>query len=237
MNDLNAVQARELRIVEDVAAGPVSVRPLRVLLGLPDPWLASDMSDGLEANGVPVLAMVPTTKALLMAIDELRPECIVLDLGLPGSALRCLADLADAGAPPILALGSLDRELDVFSSLSAGAAGYLPTDVSPVGLAAAIRAVVAGEVAIPRRLIGMLVNELRGRGRHHTVHIPPNGERVSFTEREWEVLLLLHQGRTTSEIADRLFVSQATVRSHVATILHRLGVPDRSAARRAIGAF
>jgi DNA-binding NarL/FixJ family response regulator len=90
-----------------------------------------------------------------------------------------------------------------------------------------------GGAAIPRRLVARVVAEFRDHGPRRRAIITERG--YDLTSREWEVLGLVRQGLSTSQIASRLFVSRATVRSHVAALLKKLGVPDREALRRLDG--
>jgi DNA-binding NarL/FixJ family response regulator len=92
-------------------------------------------------------------------------------------------------------------------------------------------AVLEGEAALSRRLVARLINEYRDRGHHRRARLP-SGREVDLTSREWEVLDLLRKHLTTAEIASRLFISEGTVRTHVAAVLHKLGVPDRQSALR-----
>jgi DNA-binding NarL/FixJ family response regulator len=97
-------------------------------------------------------------------------------------------------------------------------------------IAESIRRVVAGEATLPGTLVARLVEEFRDR---EARRVPiANGQSARLTGREWDVLELLREGLTTAEMAQRLFVSQTTVRSHVAAVLRKLRVPDRDAAIR-----
>jgi DNA-binding NarL/FixJ family response regulator len=92
----------------------------------------------------------------------------------------------------------------------------------------AVERVLDGEASLPGNLVARLIDEFRGRERFR-VNLP--GDRaVLLTPREWDVLELMRAGSTTAEIAERLFVSPTTVRSHVSAILRKLEVRDRSAA-------
>jgi DNA-binding NarL/FixJ family response regulator len=119
-------------------------------------------------------------------------------------------------------------ERDLFASIAAGAAGYLLKDTDPARLPAALHGVLAGEAAIPRRLVGRMVDELSGRQRRRV----PLAERggAELTAREWEILELLRKGASTAETAGRLGISQVTVRRHVSEVVRKLQVPDRFAA-------
>jgi RNA polymerase sigma factor (sigma-70 family) len=96
-----------------------------------------------------------------------------------------------------------------------------------------LKGVLRGEAALPRSLVARLIAEFRLReSRDDRRRALETEARTALTNREWEVLRLLGEGRTTAEIADLLGVSAVTVRSHVATLLAKLRVPDRAAAVR-----
>jgi DNA-binding NarL/FixJ family response regulator len=126
---------------------------------------------------------------------------------------------------PIIVLRHFDDPQRFFDCLMAGAAGFCDPAAGPKAIIRTVKAVVKDGVAIPRPMVLPLVEALR-RGRGHIVTTPDGP--VELTRREWEVLLLIRQHRTTQEMADQLFVSNATVRSHVAAVLHKLGVTERS---------
>jgi DNA-binding NarL/FixJ family response regulator len=124
---------------------------------------------------------------------------------------------------------SHDRD-DLLNALRAGAAGYLPKDVDPARLPHALHAVYRGEAAIPRALVTRLVSEFREHGSRRRTIVSEKGH--DLTSREWEVLELLRRGLSTAEIAERLFVTSVTVRTHIASLLKKLDVPDRDGLRR-----
>ena len=94
----------------------------------------------------------------------------------------------------------------------------------------ALQRVLAGEATLPGTLVARLVDEFRDR-EHRRVAVP-DGQAARLTGREWDVLELMRKGAGTADIAERLFVSPTTVRSHVSSILRKLGVPTREAAIR-----
>ena len=127
------------------------------------------------------------------------------------------------------------NDTDLFDSLRAGAAGYLLKDTDPERLPHALRGVLAGEAAVPRRLVSRVLDEFRTHGRRR--RLPLVGRRGrELTSREWEVLEMLREGLTTAQIAERLFVSPVTVRRHISAILSKLEVPDRESALRLLEA-
>jgi two-component system, NarL family, nitrate/nitrite response regulator NarL len=131
----------------------------------------------------------------------------------------------------VVMLADSGDEGDLLAALCAGASGYLPKDIDPGRLPLALQAIVPGDVALPRALLLRLMEEARlSASRRRS----PFSARLAarLTTRESEVLNLLREGLTTSEIAQRLFVSQVTVRTHVCSIVKKLHVPDRKAAIR-----
>jgi DNA-binding NarL/FixJ family response regulator len=109
-----------------------------------------------------------------------------------------------------------------------GAAGYLGKDLDPRRLPVVLRAVLAGEVALPRRFGARLLDELRGRDHRRSILSRRAGR--ALTDREWEVLELLGAGAGTDEMARRTGISPVTVRRHLSSAMGKLGVRDRAEA-------
>jgi DNA-binding NarL/FixJ family response regulator len=149
---------------------------------------------------------------------------------MPGSGIRAATEILDRLPDTAVVMLTVSRnDEDLFDALRAGAAGYLLKDTDPDRLPHALRGVLAGEAAVPRELMSRVIDEFRSQGRRRRVAVP--GRRgKELSSREWEVLDLLREGRTTADIARRLFVSPVTVRRHVSAILRKLDVPDRQAA-------
>ncbi len=122
-------------------------------------------------------------------------------------------------------LTTYDLDEYVHAAIRAGASGFLLKDVQPVQLVEAIRVVAAGDAllapSVTRRLLERFATTLPDRERHP----PPVPE--ALTERELEVLQLLASGCSNAELAERLFLSEATVKTHVSSILRKLGLRDR----------
>ena len=116
-------------------------------------------------------------------------------------------------------------EQELFAVLRAGAAGYLPSGMDPQRLSHTLSRVLDGEVAIPRALVARLVEEFRdGLPQRRSLLL---GEPTQLTSREWQVLDLLRDGHSTSEIAQRLVLAPVTVRTHINAIVHKLGYAGR----------
>jgi two-component system nitrate/nitrite response regulator NarL len=161
------------------------------------------------------------------AVSEMRrlaPDVAVLDLALPGmDAIAVMESLGDStpGARVVVVSASLDSAM-VFRALSAGARGYVPKSASGTEIVSAVNAVARGDVIIPPDLHAGLAGELRLRR--------GAAERPAVSARELEVLRLAAEGMTVNAIAGQLFVSAATVKTHLQHVYEKLGVSDRAAA-------
>jgi DNA-binding NarL/FixJ family response regulator len=150
---------------------------------------------------------------------------------MPGNGITAAAEIsAQLPDTAVVMLTVSQNDDDLFAALRAGAVGYLLKDTDPERLPMALLGVLRGEGALPRTLVARLVEEFRGRGKRR---LSIGGKRkVELTPKEWEVLEGLRDGLSTEEIADRLYVSPVTIRTHVSAILKKLQVPDRAAAIR-----
>jgi DNA-binding NarL/FixJ family response regulator len=131
---------------------------------------------------------------------------------------------AATDGPRVLVLTTFDTDEDAFAALQAGASGFLLKNVPPEELLAAIRVVASGESVVAPRVTRRLLERFAGQ------LSPPqlaDGRLASLTEREREVLLLVAQGMSNAEIAEKLFVAEATVKTHVGRILTKLDLRDR----------
>jgi DNA-binding NarL/FixJ family response regulator len=163
------------------------------------------------------------------AVDEalrLRPDVILMDIRMPHvdgiEATRRLA--AHTGAPRVLVLTTFDLDEYVYESLRAGAGGFLLKDAPPDRLADAVRTIAAGESLLAPAVTRRLVERFVRRPPPETARRERFGE---LTERELEVLRLVARGLANAEIAAELFLSEATVKTHLTRILAKLGLRDR----------
>lgn len=186
--------------------------------------------EALEAAGFEICAEAATAGAAVEAAGSESPDICLLDIRMPGNGIWATAQIAEKVPDTSIVMLTVSRdEADIFEALKAGAVGYLLKDIDPEQLPRALSAVLNGEAAIPQWIVSRLVDELhRKPGRRLRI----GGSRVTLTARESEILNLLLEGLTTAEIAERLFVAQVTVRSHIAALLRKLDVPDRASARR-----
>lgn len=186
----------------------------------------------LESSGFSICAEAADEPQAVRAALRERPDLCLIDAELPGSSIDAIAAIA-TGSPPtavVVVLGaSVDRDL-FLSALRAGACGCLLKGMNPERLPAVLRGVLKGEAPIPREMVGSLVSEYRSQGRVRTL-VARRGP-VDLTRREWEVLRLMADGLSTTQIAERLFIAPVTVRRHISSLIAKLGVADRATAVR-----
>jgi DNA-binding NarL/FixJ family response regulator len=168
--------------------------------------------------------------AVQAALRE-RPHICLLDLRMPGGGVATAweigARLPDA---KIVILTVSGDDADLFAALRAGVDGYLLKTMNLNRLPDALNGVCSGEAAMQRTLVARLLEGFRRREPRWRQPVGVAPGRARLTSREWEVLELLVEGCSTAQIAERLVLSSSAVRVHVASIVRKLGVPDRAAA-------
>ena len=209
------------------------MRPPRVLIADDHAPTRADVRRALEGEGgFVVCAEVADAVAAVDAAVREQPDLCLLDVRMPGSGVAAAWEITSRlpGTKVVMLTVSADDD-DLFAALRAGASGYLLKELEPELLPPALFDVLEGETAIPRPLVSRLVASFRDPAPRRR-RLLAGGHGAELTSREWQVLELLRTGLSSGEIAERLFVSRATVRSHVAAILRKLRVPDREAAIR-----
>jgi DNA-binding NarL/FixJ family response regulator len=153
----------------------------------------------------------------------LEPDVVLMDIRMPNlDGIGATRQIVSSGSPArVLILTTFDPDEYVYEAIRAGASGFLLKDVEPEELVDAIRVVAAGNALLGASVTTRLLERF-GRA---PVTTPPALD--DLTERELEILRLLAEGLTNAEIADRLVVSETTVKSHVSSVLRKLGVRDR----------
>ena len=156
----------------------------------------------------------------LAVAGSVRPDVVLMDLRMPGmDGVTTIGALKKAGsAARVLVLTTYDTDRDVLPAIEAGATGYLLKDTPREDLFRAVSAAHRGESVLSPAVAGRLIGRLRS----------PAAEPLS--QRELEVLTLIAQGGTNREAAQRLFISEATVKTHLLHVYAKLGVRDRAAA-------
>ena len=170
-----------------------------------------------------VLAEASTPDEAVSLAERFTPDVVVMDLqfrsenphdnGASGTArLRALPQ-----PPRVLILTNYDTDADILGAIEAGASGYLLKDAPPDDLLAGVRSAAKGESALAPAVSTRLIKHHQGRGRR-------------LSSREIEVLIRVAQGHTNSQISDELYLSEATVKSHLVHIFTKLGVSSRTSA-------
>jgi DNA-binding NarL/FixJ family response regulator len=201
----------------------------RVLLADEQPSVRSRVKGILESDGIEVCAEAADAESAVEAALRERPDACIVGLRMQGDPLAAISRISEAlpGTAVIVLTVSQSRD-NLVDAVRAGATGYLLQEMNAERIPAAVRGVLSGEAAVPRTLVARLLKEVRTYGEGRTL-AGENGP-VQLTPREWEILNLLGERLSTAEIAERLFLSQVTVRRHVSSVLDKLGVPDREAA-------
>ncbi|MCA1784041.1 MAG: response regulator [Dermatophilaceae bacterium] len=202
--------ATRVVVVDDQAMVRAGFRSL--LNAEPDLEVVGEAANGQEAIDI---------------VGSLRPDVTLMDIRMPVlDGLAATRAIVAAGTPTrVLVLTTFALDEYVFDALRAGASGFLLKDAPAEELAAAIRVVAGGDSlltpAVTRQVIDAFVNMGAGRAR------PPDPRLARLTPRELEVLGLIARGLSNADIAARLFVSEATTKTHVSNFLAKLGLRDR----------
>jgi DNA-binding NarL/FixJ family response regulator len=182
----------------------------------------------LEASGIEVVAEATDGEQAVRLARRERPDVVLMDIRMPNlDGIAATALLAGPGvADPlrVVILTTYDLDEYVFDALAAGASGFLLKDVPPEDLIHGVQVVASGDGLLAPSVTRRLIAEFaQGRRTHKPVPLPG----PSLTPRELEVLELVARGQSNSEIAEALFVSDNTVKTHVTHLLDKLGLRDR----------
>jgi DNA-binding NarL/FixJ family response regulator len=199
--------------------------PIRVFLADDHPVVRQGLRTFLDSrDGIEVIGEAGDGDAAVAAVERLRPDIVLMDLVMPGlggvAAIRQIHERVPDTR--VVVLTSFASDDQVIPAVQAGAAGYLLKDVEPTGLEAAIRLVHEGEALLDPQIAGRVMEEV--------ARPSPGSDLPSLTPREREVLRLLARGLSNRELAETLVVSEKTVKTHVSSILMKLGVHDRTQA-------
>jgi DNA-binding NarL/FixJ family response regulator len=201
--------------------------PTRVLIVDDHPLTREALASLLKAHGFEVAGSASDGAEAIVEAARLQPDLILLDLLMPDmDGITALPRLREA-APncEVVVLTASGTEENLLAAIRAGAAGYLLKTEPPERIAAFLEGVAGGDAALSGSVARRLLDQVRhGNGRGSGV---PDAIASALSARELEVLLLLDEHLGTDEIAKRLFISEHTVRSHVKSLLHKLGVSSR----------
>ena len=209
------------------AALPAGSGPVRVLVADDHPVVRAGLRALLSAEpGLAVVAAAGSGEETVLMARQHQPDVVLMDLRMPGAgglaAIRQLS--ADQPGVRVVVLTTYDSDADILPAVEAGAAGYLLKDTPRDTLVGAIFAAARGETVLAPSVAGRLVNRLRAG--------PPEAPaaRETLSARETEVLMLAGRGLTNAQIGRELFVSEATVKTHLLRAYAKLGVSGRTAA-------
>jgi len=209
---------------------------VRVLIVDDHPLTREALGSLLSANDFDVVGRAAGAIEAVALARELQPQLIVLDLTMPEiDGLQALPDLRDAAPDAeVVVLTASEDEENLLAAIRGGAAGYLLKTEPPERIVGFLRGVTQGEVALSGQVARRLLEQVREGG--HRSGAVPESIASALSARELEVLLLLDQHLGTDEIARRLIISEHTVRSHVKSLLAKLGVSSRREALEKLGA-
>lgn len=185
---------------------------LRAVLQSETDWtVVGEAGDGAEA---------------LVLVDDLNPDLVIMDVRMPGvDGIEATARISAAEDPPrVLVLTTFEVDEYVYEALRAGASGFVLKRVPPAELIEAVRMVAAGESLVFPEMTRPLIERFFSRSRERETSL------AELTDREAEVLLLLARGRSNQEISDQLYIGVETVKTHVRSLLLKLGARNRTQA-------
>jgi len=187
-----------------------------ILSSQPDIEVAGEAADGAQA-----VRLVAQLRAAATPVD-----IVVMDIRMPVmDGVAATRELCRAGdGPRVVVLTTFDTDAEAFASLQAGASGFLLKNVPPEELLAGIRAVANGDAVVAPRVTRRLLDRFAGQ---LLTRSTPDDRLAELTAREHEVLLLVAQGLSNLELAERLSITEATVKAHVGRILTKLDLRDR----------
>jgi DNA-binding NarL/FixJ family response regulator len=202
--------------------------PIRVLVVDDQELVRSGFCVILDAaEGICVVGEAANGEAAVSQVAAHDPDVVLMDIRMPGmdglEATRQITRGPSAG-PKVVMLTTFDLDDYVYEALRAGASGFLLKDSPRADLIAAVRAAAAGDALLAPSVTRRLIEAFARRPPEAS---PSPSQLASLTARERDVLLLLARGRSNSEIAAALFVSEATVKTHVGNLLAKLGLRDR----------
>jgi DNA-binding NarL/FixJ family response regulator len=186
-----------------------------------------------NADGITVAGEAADGAAAVAQAAALAPDVVLMDVRMPGmdglEATRLITAAAPGQQPPkqnprVVMLTTFDLDDYVYEALRAGASGFLLKDSPRGDLIAAVRAAAAGDALLAPSVTRRLIEAF---ARRPAETAPSPSQLAALTARERDVLLLLARGRSNAEIAAALFVSEATVKTHVGNVLAKLGLRDR----------
>jgi DNA-binding NarL/FixJ family response regulator len=201
--------------------------PERILVVDDHPLTRDALASLLSAGGFDVVGEASEGAEALELAEALQPDLVLLDLSMPGQDGLSVLPRLRAASPncEVVVLTASGTEENLLAAIRGGAAGYLLKSEPPERIVAFLRGVANGEAALSGEVARRLLDQVRTGGRFGGG--VPDDIAHALSAREVEVLLLLDEHLSTDDIATRLFISEHTVRSHVKSMLRKLGVSSR----------
>lgn len=200
---------------------------IRVLLADDQAMVRAGFRMILEADGgIDVVGEAENGEQAAAAARRLRPDVVLMDIQMPvEDGLQATRRIIEAAELPsrVIILTTFERDDYIFDALRSGASGFLLKNAPPEELVHAVRVVAAGEALLAPSVTRRIIEQFAQRTPR-----PDLGARLEeLTQREREVLILLARGRSNAELAAELFVSEGTIKTHVSSLLSKLGLRDR----------
>ncbi|GHH33027.1 response regulator transcription factor [Lentzea cavernae] len=184
----------------------------------------------LKSGGIDVVGEAADGAGAVTAVRDLQPDVVLMDIRMPGmdGLEACRRIVREPGACRVLMLTTFDLDRYVYEALAAGASGFLLKDVTPEHLVAAVQLIETGDALLAPSITRRLVERFASGAPASAPAV--HRDLTALTPREREVLALVGSGRSNSEIAAHLTLSEATVKTHVARIFAKLELRDRAQA-------
>lgn len=199
---------------------------IRLMLADDHRMLREGLSRSMSEHGFDVVGEARDGAEAVNMAQRLTPDVILMDVSMPEmDGVEACRQVRAAVPDTKVVMLTMHADQEVLANaIRAGACGYLVKDCSTEEIAGAVRTVFSGEVALSPQLAASMLDEVR-----KLATVPPREDRV-VTKREEEVLQLIADGCSTSEVADQMYISQKTVKNHLASIYQKLDARDRTQA-------
>jgi DNA-binding NarL/FixJ family response regulator len=198
------------------------------------PPTRSLLRQALQGGGLDVIGEASDAREAVRLVLQSQSDLALLDVRMPGGGIAAAAAIAQSSPrTAVVMLTVSEDEEDLFAALRVGALGYVLKGGSPSELPNLLRRAMNGEAVLHGALVARVLTEFQAYERDRLFS---RSDRELLSQREYEVLMLLEQGATTAEIAERLFVAKVTVRSHIAAICRKLRLGDRESLVREVRA-
>ena len=200
---------------------------IRVLLADDHRMLREGLRRSLGEEGFDIVGEAENGEQAVQLASDLRPDVVLMDVSMPElDGVEATRAIKASGDPPQVIMLTMHADKEVLAdAIRAGASGYLVKDCSTEEIAEAIRMAMQGDTALSPQLAATMLDEVR------RLDLPSAAEEDRVvTKREEEVLQLIADGCSTPEVAEQLFISQKTVKNHLASIYQKLDARDRTQA-------